>query len=357
MRAQFFDGLTARAHDVDVEHVADQLVIRKEGRQIAVWPLVDLRLIRAAAALKGPVLGSSSSPNQRLVFPDQQIISTLGALSVQLSLRDGSPEATKSRRRLFALGVAVVGLLAGLFIAVPWLAGPLATFVPASVSQTLGQQLTESLERSLGKRCIADDRAVEILSRLTNRLSAGVDSMPPIHISVLKSDLSNALTAPGGYIVVLKGLIKAAESSQELAGVIAHELAHAALRHPEESLLRQSGIGLLASAFSQSGALSDMAVGLAGLVMVTAYSRDDESAADEMALGLLRRANISADGLATFFARLDAKQGPVEKAFKYVSTHPPSGTRSEMIGAAGNGGGAAMSAADWRALKLICSGD
>jgi len=356
MRAQFFDGQTARAHDVEVEHVADQLVIRRAGAQIAVWPLADLRLVRAALVDNGPTLGSSSSPNQRLAFEDQQIISALGPLWVQLSQRDNSAQAVQSRRRLFITAGVVGAALAALFFAVPWLAGPISTLVPRSVSQSIGKQLTASLEGSLGRRC-TDAAALKVLTGLTKRLSVGLHDLPPIHVSVLKSDLSNALTAPGGYIVILNGLIEAAESPDELAGVLAHELAHAALRHPEESLVRQSGIGILASAFSQSGAFSELAVNLAGMLMITAYSRDDETAADVMALGMLQRANISADGFGGFFARLDAAMGPLESAFKYVSTHPPSATRAEMIAAAGNGGGAAMSAADWQALKLVCAGD
>lgn len=356
MKAQLFDGLSAKAHDVEIEHVADQLVIRQSGEQIAVWPLADLRLVRPAAANKGPVLGSSSSPEQRLVFDDQAIFASLGDFGHRLSARDNSPTAVKSRRRVLIAAAAALGILIVLFFAVPWLAGPVSGFIPESVSISVGKQLTDALEGEFGGRC-TNGEAQEVLTGLTARLAAGTNDLPPIAISVLSSDLSNALTAPGGYIVVFKGLIDAAEGSEELAGVIAHELAHAALRHPEESLVRQTGLGFLTSVLSQSGALSELATSVGGLLISTAYSRGDETAADQLALELLRRANISSRGFAAFFARLDSDQGGLENAFKYLSTHPPSGQRRKMIEQGGNSQGAALTSAEWRTLKLICAGE
>jgi predicted Zn-dependent protease len=130
----------------------------------------------------------------------------------------------------------------------------------------------------------------------------------------------NAFAAPGGLVVVHTGLIAAARSPDEVAGVLAHEIAHVTERHSVRQLVLQAGVAasvqlLLGSPDGAAGALTAAATELATL----RFSRDQEHAADVGGLDLLKRAELPPDGLVGFFDRL-AREGGGPPAF--LSTHP-----------------------------------
>ena len=102
-------------------------------------------------------------------------------------------------------------------------------------------------------------------------------------MGVLKDRSVNAFAAPGGHVVVLSGLIDEAKSGDEVAGVLAHEIAHVIHRHPMESLVRAMGLAVLAEALSGDGLGGTAAM----LLAVTAYSREAEAEADATAVALL----------------------------------------------------------------------
>jgi predicted Zn-dependent protease len=141
---------------------------------------------------------------------------------------------------------------------------------------------------------------------------------------VIKEDGYNAFASPAGHIFVNSGLIEAMESEEELAGVIAHEIAHVSLRHISKKIERSKKIGMATLAGVVAGVLlgsggaaeaaSAVTVGTlaAGQSVALAYSRDDEAEADQVGLEHLNRAGYSAQGLLTVLKKCEAGSGLVQ---------------------------------------------
>src|SRR5690606_26348291 len=105
-------------------------------------------------------------------------------------------------------------------------------------------------------------------------------------VSVADDPQVNAFAAPGGRIVLLEGLLREAESPDEIAGVLAHEIGHVTERHPTAAALRLLGIQALLTGIFGDGSLASAAAGAGGLLVALSYSRDDERTADRLAAEL-----------------------------------------------------------------------
>lgn len=187
------------------------------------------------------------------------------------------------------------------------------------------------------------------------RLTAKVRAPHPLRVRVVAVGGVNAFAAPGGQIIILKGLIEAAQSPEEVAGVLAHEISHSLERHPMEGLMRAMGLQLLFGAVTGDFGTLDSAAGNFGQMLVLfSFTRGDEMDADRIGIGLLNRAGIRGDGLRDFFDRL-AKSGAGAPGLpSLLSTHPVSEERVAQIRALATGRGDAMSPNDWTALAAIC---
>ena len=126
------------------------------------------------------------------------------------------------------------------------------------------------------------------------------------------------------------------------------------LRHPEELAFRNMGYDILLSTFADSGAVTEVAASAGIMLVNAAYSREAESAADALAFQLLKEANISSTGMASFFARIEKKEGTSPRFLKYFNSHPATGKRREAATAHASEGYAALSVKSWQALKAIC---
>lgn len=160
----------------------------------------------------------------------------------------------------------------------------------------------------------------------------------------------NAFAVPGGYLYFYTGLIKYLDTEDALAGVMGHEMAHAARRHSTESLTEQYGLSLLLEAAlgDRLDIVQNIAAGLATL----AFSRDNESEADEFSVIYLAHTRYQCNGAALFFEKLLAEGqggGPPE----FLSTHPNPDNRVEAINnkAADEGCSTTPSGRDYDAFK------
>jgi predicted Zn-dependent protease len=169
----------------------------------------------------------------------------------------------------------------------------------------------------------------------------------------------NALTAPGGYVVVFQGLLERTQSAEELAGILAHEFQHVLLRHTTQALLRHASTGLLIAGLT--GDVSSATVyGLesARVLGDLRYSRQAEEEADREGFQMLVAAGIDPAGMIAFFETLDREQGKGSALPTYLSTHPNTEGRIERLRSlAGPGRPAAatlLSGTDWRDVRGIC---
>ncbi len=191
----------------------------------------------------------------------------------------------------------------------------------------IGQQAASEVAREM---VIIEDPLLSAKVRsIGNRL---VQALPrrdfDYHFYVVKEDSPNAFTIPGGSIYVHTGLLKFVEDDNELAGVMAHEIAHAFARHPVKGISRAYGAQYLSSLLfpGNQSQLKAFALKLTQGGLLTRYGREDELQADEIGYYLLKPAGFQTDGLLRFFGKL---QNLESRGFSipFLSSHPPTPER------------------------------
>ena len=198
------------------------------------------------------------------------------------------------------------------------------------LSARLSQSVSREHETELGELVLAQARTTTSISE-QGRAAQAVKSIGERLLSapsyryrwfVADSPELNAFAAPGGIIVVHAGLIRAASSPEELAGVLAHEVAHSELRHGLRALLKSMGLKLIVAALLSGGAEEYLASSAAKYTELK-FSRDNEREADREAVARLRAARIDARPMLSMFEKLAAsaaQQGGAPPEF--ISTHP-----------------------------------
>ena len=189
----------------------------------------------------------------------------------------------------------------------------------------MGKQYAAEIEST--SRLVKDPAIVEYVNRIGQDLVRNSDSQVPFTIKVIESDDVNAFALPGGYFYVDTGLILAADNEAELAGVMAHEIAHVAACHAARSRTR----GQLMNMASLPLMLVGGPVGYAayeGLAIATPltffkFSRKFEAEADFLGVQYMYKAGYDPQALTSFFEKVKAMEtrheSPVAKAFR---THP-----------------------------------
>lgn len=215
------------------------------------------------------------------------------------------------------------------------------SFVPREFDATLGAQAKASV---LSRVKLVDDPATrEGLAALARPLVEILGSDPAFaatkwNFHVAREALPNAFALPDGTIVVHTGLVAASRGSEELLGVLAHEVGHVVHRHGVRALLGQVGLGLLLSLLlGDASPLLAFGVEKAAQLSLLQFSRDQERQADASGASLLRRASLPVAGMARFFRRLQALEasregdGALLSSFPFLRTHPVSEERARAL--------------------------
>ena len=179
---------------------------------------------------------------------------------------------------------------------------------------------------------IQDPEVTGYMSDLINRLSKNMPRQPfEFTPAMVISPSLNAFATPGGYVFAYTGLVLALENESDLAGVMAHELAHVTQRHIagriENAQLWNilSVVGMLAGAFMGGDAGSAAAIGAvaASQAAMLNYSRADENDADQVGMGYLVAAGYNPYAMARAFSVLNQRQWLLGSSIPtYLSTHP-----------------------------------
>jgi Zn-dependent protease with chaperone function len=324
----------------------------------------------------GIVIGRADGSEERLPFerlvlvsdlPDRTVLGRKDAPDWRLSVApplsarrlDRLRRARRRPGRTALVYAAVVAAIGG-GGALAWYRGgaaleAVAPHVPQTVTVPLGEAIAE--EVAAGKFCRTPESTAAI-ARLVARLLPDGGGAEPVVVRIADLPVANALAAPGGQVLLTRGLVEKASGPDEVAGVLAHELGHVEHRHATQMLLRNIGMSILLS-----GTGSDAAA-FGDTLLMTAMSREKEREADAFALETLARAGISPAGLIAFFEREMPKEKDGKKPRdvlvtlgKWSSTHPPTPERlaafRDAVGQAGETT-PAMDAADWAALKAAC---
>ncbi|WP_296623348.1 M48 family metallopeptidase [Marivirga sp.] len=169
-----------------------------------------------------------------------------------------------------------------------------------------------------------------VMDVIFERLSKGMDTVSyDYDIYVLKSDQVNAFTAFNGQLFVFTGLIEQTESAEELAAVLAHELAHAENRHVIKNLVKEIGLNSLILIIS--GGDPVVMQEITKMVVSSGFSRRMEREADEYAIQYLRKANINPNRLTQFFLKLKQKNRELPEGLEWISSHPALKERIEFV--------------------------
>lgn len=225
------------------------------------------------------------------------------------------------------LTVAAVAALLGYF------AGELAARLPFSLEKDYAAPITRYWEEQ--KRESRAEEARSALRAIAAKLAPAMALPPGMEVTVHYSDekVVNAFATLGGNVVFYRGLLEKLESEDAVAMVLAHEIAHAKLRHPAASLGRGVAVGIALSAVSvgMGKSVGGDPVQTVGVLPLLKYSRDQERAADEDALRALAAAYGHVGGARELFREF-SKLTPNQAARPGVlQTHPLTAERIQRV--------------------------
>jgi len=220
-------------------------------------------------------------------------------------------------------------------------AAPAAAVNLFSVSQDVqaGRQAAAQVERQMP--ILRDAQATSYVNAIVQRLADQARGPEfPYQVKIVNSKDINAFALPGGYVYVNRGLIMAVRNEAELAGVLAHEIAHVAERHGTEQATKaygaQAGVGLLAQLLAGRDRRLGLPEQIIGSLGVNAafmkFSRDAENEADRVGAEIMARAGYDPMAMASFFDLLQQqKRSNPNAVSKFFSSHPPPADRSARI--------------------------
>jgi len=196
----------------------------------------------------------------------------------------------------------------------------------------LGKGFADQVNRTA--KMVQDPVVTEYVNRIGQNIVRNSDAQVPFTIQVIDSDEINAFALPGGFFFVNSGLILAADNESELAGVMAHEIAHVCACHAARGATRGE-IASLATIplIFVGGGLGYAVSGIAGLSLPVAFvkfSREFEAQADYLGVEYLYKSGYDPESFVQFFEKIEAmekkKPGLLDKTFE---NHPPTPDRIE----------------------------
>jgi predicted Zn-dependent protease len=198
----------------------------------------------------------------------------------------------------------------------------------------LGKQLAQEVDKSA--KFIDDPVVNEYVNRVAQNLVRNSDARVPFTVKVIDSDVVNAFALPGGFFYVNSGLILHADEESELAGVMAHEIAHVCARHGTKQATKGEIINLASIPamifipYSWAGYAIYQGMNFAIPLTFLKFSRADEREADYLGLQYMYKAGYDPNSFVAFFEKVEADEkkepGTIPKVF---ATHPPTPDRIE----------------------------
>jgi beta-barrel assembly-enhancing protease len=199
----------------------------------------------------------------------------------------------------------------------------------------MGKEYATQIEASL--KLVTDPTINEYINRVGQNLVRNSDAKVPFTIKVVDSDVINAMALPGGFFYVNSGLILAADNEAELAGVMAHEIAHVAARHTTRQLTRYQFINYaslpLIFVGGGIGLAAREAAGIGIPMTFLKFSRGFEAEADYLGIQYMYKAGYDPNEFVNFFEKIQAqekkKPGSMAKVFTDHPQTPDRITKSQ----------------------------
>ncbi len=362
--AVFYDGKRPVAQDVVFaipNDGAEYLTFRDDQSRETLWPLADLRGQRDRPARAGMEIRRLDS-DELLYFEEKEAMDQLVDLCPDLF----ASSALANPRRYSAWIVAsLASILFSYFLLLPQMSAALISTMPIETANSLGdvrlRMLRErySSEDGVPARVCSTEEGDRAFELLLERLLGDVDLPYPLRPTVLDIGDMNAVAQPGGRLTVMKGIFKAAETPEQLAGALAHEIGHLYYRHGTTRALREAASTGILDAVLGSVGVNKIVEGLSEQMIFSSYRRDIEREADLFAHEVLRRQGIPLTAMTDLFTVMSMFENEQTGVMKYLRTHPGFGER--ITAAEGSLQAEStlapvplLSDEEWTALRNIC---
>lgn len=362
--ARYHDGLVADVQPVELEYAAETLVIRRaeDMAVLARWPARELYSVHSRRnELR---LGANGLPaGARVVIVGKTEVGRVLATVPSLTERRRKEAGRQTRIAVMAT-LALASVIGAYLYGVPLLASRIVAIVPPSWEQSLGETVAEQMQVSLGETgglqiCDPDPESLanRAIARFGAEALAGTGSPFDLDIRVVKSDIPNAFALPGGQVFFFSALLDLAETQDEFAGVLAHEIGHVAYRHGMEQLVSTAGTGALIGLILGDLTGVSVAAGLGSTIIDSRFSRDAERQADAFAAQVAQRMDFHPAGLADLINRVGEEDG-FARSLALLSTHPLTADRKAALEIMGqerpSGLEPPFSKAEWLAIRTMC---
>lgn len=356
----YLDGRTAARQRAAIRLMGQGLQVTTERGVVLWWPYTEIRQTQGFYAGEEVRLERGGDVPEALLVSDAGFLHALRRAAPELAPRFHDPTRRGMRIALTALaGVAAIGLTTALYLwGIPALAWLIAARVPVAWEERLGQAVAEHLAPPR-KRCVDPGRE-RVIADITSILTAPIRGHPyTFRVMVVNDPAVNAFAAPGGYIVIFRGLLERTRTAEELAGILAHEFQHVLQRHATRALLHHASSGLLLAALT-GDASGAMVYGLEGARTLGAfrYSRQNEEEADAEGMRMLLAADIDPAGMIAVFELLKQEGGKSPGLPTYLSTHPDTEARiarlKSLAAESRRSRVALLPEFDWRDIRKIC---
>jgi Zn-dependent protease with chaperone function len=357
--ARYYGGRVAERESVTVTVAPTGLRLDRADGSTLWWPYHEIRQTEGSMPGEPVRLERGEDPVEALVLDDPGVLDAIRQLApAEVAGHFKGFWGRLDWRRFAALVAAVLAFGAGLYLwGIPLLADRLAAKVPVSWEEELGRSARDQILTVTG-RC-TDSLLLSTVERLVEQLAIVTPSPYQFRTVISASDQVNAFAAPGGYMVVNRGLIRRTARPEELAGVLAHEMQHVLRRHGTRAILRQIPTKLVLAALAGDVVGASQAAQALGTLGNLRYQRGDEEQADELGVALLHDAGVDATGMANFFATLQREAGDMPRGLAYLSTHPRTEARIErtrQLAAATIGSRPLLPGVRWEEVRQRCGG-
>lgn len=331
----FGNGRTLGGH---VE-VSGDLIRFSTGTETVEMPLSGLKVTRGGHNNEHIFLEHPAQPGWSVSTTDRQLLAhpaLQGHAEIAPQLKT-LPREHHTRGLVVACAVIlalVLGFIIALVLSREWLVEKIANRIPVSWEVNLGEGLYKEIKSS--EEIVSDPaREKEIATITAPLLEAAGTNVYNFQFHIINDTNINAFAIPGGHIFIHTGLLHAADTPEEVAGVLAHEIAHVTRRHGFRSIINSAGLYLIVQFFfgDATGAMAALTEG-SRLLLEQSYSRDFEREADDAGWDYLVKANVDPRGMIRFFKRMkeeEAKNPQLAGALQLLNTHPASDERMQRL--------------------------
>ena len=313
----------------------DHLVFCETASEL--WMAIDENLEVKSSGSGGRVIYFNRESNPELSFcTSEKAILKEECLAELASVKHLNRKRNKARTVMTSIVGVTLGIIVligyMLFASVSPAVKYAANSVPFEWEKKIGDKLSTLILADM--KILDDKELLDQLNIITEPLVESIKQTNPEYdfkFNIANNPQVNAFAIPGGVVVVNSGLIAKSDSPEEIAGVLAHELAHVTCRHHIRSIIKNVGfsmiIGMIIGDYAKLEKYS-------ATLMTLKNSRAFEYEADEVGLGYIRRCGVDPDGMVTFFEKLsdnETDEKALYESMNLFSTHPPTDKRIERL--------------------------